>query len=94
VEDGKLSSENLQKPASVMDAGVSPASLPTLLIVTGEPLTETHKDAIVKRIATGEVLRRTCFRCLTHDFASNSLFKVGLAVCRVWAPPVPLSQNK
>ena len=53
MEDGKLSSETSQISATVVDAGGSSSSLPTLLVVVSEPLSETHKDAVVKRIATG-----------------------------------------
>ena len=61
VDDGKLSSENSQTPATMTDAGGASSSPPTLLIVTGEPLSETHKDAVVKRIATGEVASALTF---------------------------------
>ena len=55
TEGGKLPSEACQTPANVSDAGDSPLPLPTLLIVVSEPLSETHKNAVVNRIATGEV---------------------------------------
>jgi len=54
VDDGKLSSEKSQAPASVVKAVDSAPSRPILLVVAGEPLSETHKDAVAKRIATGE----------------------------------------
>jgi len=52
--NAKLSSETSQMLATVVDTGGSSTSLPILLVVIGEPLSETHKDAIVKRITTGE----------------------------------------
>ena len=56
MEDGKLCAETSQMSAAEADAGSSVSSLPILLVVVGEPLSETHKDAVVKRIATGEVI--------------------------------------
>ena len=56
VEDGKLYSETSQMSAAPVDSGGTLSSLPTLLVVVGEPLSETHKVAVVNRIATGEVI--------------------------------------
>jgi len=56
VEGGKLL-ETSQTPANMSDAGDSPTYLPTLLIVVGEPLSETHKDTVRNNIATGDVLQ-------------------------------------
>ena len=56
MEDGKLYSETSQISAAAVDAGSSVSSLPILLVVVGESLSETHKDAVVNRIATGEAI--------------------------------------
>jgi len=53
MEDGKLPSEASQTAANVVDAGASQSSLPTLLVVVSEILSEAHKDAVANRIATG-----------------------------------------
>jgi len=50
VEDVEMTSEVSQMPAD----DVCSSSLPILVIVVGEPLTETHKDTVVTRIATGK----------------------------------------
>jgi len=54
VEDENLCSKSAQFPAAVADAGGCSPSLPILFIVIGEPLSEKHKDAVVKRIASGD----------------------------------------
>ena len=58
MEDGKLPSESSQTAANIVDAGASESSLPTLLVVVSEILSDAHKDAVANRIATGGVL--TC----------------------------------
>jgi len=55
LEDGNLCSQAAQTPAAAVDAGGSSPSLPILLVVVGEPLSEKHKNALVKRIASGNV---------------------------------------
>jgi len=52
AEDGNSSTT---ETPSIVDAGSSSPSLPTLVIIVGDPLSERHKDAIVKRIAAGAV---------------------------------------
>jgi len=53
VGDGNL--ETSQTPANVGHASGAQSSLPILLVVVGESLSEKSKDAVVKRIATGEI---------------------------------------
>jgi len=58
--EGEKLMETSQTPANMCDAGDSSSSLPTLLIVVGEPLNETHKDAVRNKIATGNELPVVC----------------------------------
>jgi len=53
-EGGNLSSKPAQTLEGVGDASSSSSSLPILFIVIGEPLSEKHKDTVVKRIASGD----------------------------------------
>ena len=55
-EEENLCSKNAQTPAAATDTGGSSPSLPILFIVIGEPLSEKHKAAVVRRIASGDVV--------------------------------------
>ena len=59
MAEGKVLDESLclkteQTSAATLGVGGSSASLPILFIVVGEPLSEKHKDAVVKRITSGD----------------------------------------
>ena len=55
LEDADLCSKTEETAVAVGDVGGSSPSLPILFVVIGEPLSEKHKDALVKRIALGDV---------------------------------------